>query len=73
MNGVPTLEYNLNIFFRVNELWNFHDKGKAALHFFADAQGIWRTLVRSTAASCGGSASAGSGISRIPTRSTPAP
>jgi 2-polyprenyl-6-methoxyphenol hydroxylase-like FAD-dependent oxidoreductase len=46
MNGVPTLEYNLNIFFRVNELWNFHDKGKAALHFFADAQGIWRTLVQ---------------------------
>ena len=46
MNGVPTLEYNLNIFFRAKELWNFHDKGKAALHFFADAQGIWRTLVQ---------------------------
>ena len=46
MNGVPTLEYNLNIFFRVKELWNHHDKGKAALHFFADAQGIWRTLVQ---------------------------
>lgn len=46
MNGVPTLEYNLNIFFRVKELWNYHDKGKGALHFFADAQGIWRTLVQ---------------------------
>src|SRR5262249_39177529 len=23
-----------------------HDKGKAALHFFVDAQGIWRTLVQ---------------------------
>ena len=46
MNGVPTLEYNLNIFFRVKDLWNYHDKGKAALHFFADAQGIWRTLVQ---------------------------
>jgi 2-polyprenyl-6-methoxyphenol hydroxylase-like FAD-dependent oxidoreductase len=46
MNGVPTLEYNLNIFFRVKELWNYHDKGKGALHFFADPQGIWRTLVQ---------------------------
>jgi 2-polyprenyl-6-methoxyphenol hydroxylase-like FAD-dependent oxidoreductase len=46
MSGVPTLEYNLNIFFRVKELWNYHDKGKAALHFFADAQGIWRSLVQ---------------------------
>ncbi|MGH6768923.1 MAG: FAD-dependent monooxygenase [Xanthobacteraceae bacterium] len=46
MNGVPTLEYNLNIFFRVPELWTYHDKGKASLHFFADAQGIWRTLVQ---------------------------
>ena len=46
MNGVPTLDYNLNIFFRVKELWNYHDKGKGALHFFADAQGIWRTLVQ---------------------------
>ena len=46
MNGVPALDYNLNIFFRVKELWNYHDKGKGALHFFADAQGIWRTLVQ---------------------------
>ena len=46
MHGTPTLEYNLNIFFRTPELWSHHDKGKAALHFFADAQGIWRTLVQ---------------------------
>jgi hypothetical protein len=46
MQGTPTLEYNLNIFFRTPELWSRHDKGKAALHFFADAQGIWRTLVQ---------------------------
>ena len=39
MHGTPTLEYNLNIFFRTPELWSHHDKGKAALHFFADAQG----------------------------------
>jgi 2-polyprenyl-6-methoxyphenol hydroxylase-like FAD-dependent oxidoreductase len=46
MQGNPTLEYNLNIFFRTPALWEQHDKGKAALHFFADAQGIWRTLVQ---------------------------
>ncbi len=46
MHGTPALEYNLNIFFRTPELWTQHDKGKAALHFFADAQGIWRTLVQ---------------------------
>src|SRR6266508_2524613 len=46
MQGNPTLEYNLNIFFRTPELWSQHDKGKAALHFFVDAQGIWRTLVQ---------------------------
>jgi len=46
MHGTPALEYNLNIFFRTPELWSQHDKGKAALHFFADAQGIWRTLVQ---------------------------
>jgi 2-polyprenyl-6-methoxyphenol hydroxylase-like FAD-dependent oxidoreductase len=46
MQGTPTLEYNLNVFFRSKELWLHHDKGKAALHFFVDAQGIWRTLVQ---------------------------
>jgi 2-polyprenyl-6-methoxyphenol hydroxylase-like FAD-dependent oxidoreductase len=46
MQGTPALEYNLNIFFRTPELWSRHDKGKAALHFFVDAQGIWRTLVQ---------------------------
>jgi 2-polyprenyl-6-methoxyphenol hydroxylase-like FAD-dependent oxidoreductase len=46
MHGTPALEYNLNIFFRTPELWSQHDKGKAALHFFTDTQGIWRTLVQ---------------------------
>jgi 2-polyprenyl-6-methoxyphenol hydroxylase-like FAD-dependent oxidoreductase len=46
MQGTPTLEYNLNIFFRTPQLWSHHDKGKAALHFFVDAEGIWRTLVQ---------------------------
>ena len=46
LQGTPTLEYNLNIFFRTPELWAQHDKGKAALHFFVDQDGIWRTLVQ---------------------------
>src|ERR1700704_4721926 len=46
MQGNPTLEYNLNIFFRTPELWSHHDKGKAALHFFVDKDGIWRTLIQ---------------------------
>ena len=46
MSGTPNLDYNLNIFFRTPELWTQHDKGKAALYFFVDAQGIWRTLVQ---------------------------
>jgi 2-polyprenyl-6-methoxyphenol hydroxylase-like FAD-dependent oxidoreductase len=46
LQGTPTLEYNLNIFFRTPELWSQHDKGKAALHFFVDKDGIWRTLVQ---------------------------
>ena len=54
MQGTPTLEYNLNIFFRTPELWSQHDKGKAALHFFADAQGIWRTLVQLDGRELGG-------------------
>ncbi|MEA2948683.1 MAG: hypothetical protein QOI40_4013 [Alphaproteobacteria bacterium] len=46
MQGTPTLEYNLNIYFRTPELWSHHDKGKAALHFFVDKDGIWRTLIQ---------------------------
>ena len=46
MQGEGALDYNLNIFFRTPELWRWHDKGKAALHFFVDAQGIWRILVQ---------------------------
>ena len=46
MQGNATLEYNLNIFFRTPALWEQHDKGKAALHFFVDKEGIWRTLVQ---------------------------
>ena len=46
MDGRPTLDYNLSIFFKIPELWSYHDKGKAALHFFVDANGITRNLVQ---------------------------
>ncbi len=46
MDGRPTLDYNLSIFFKIPELWSYHDKGKAALHFFVDAKGITRNLVQ---------------------------
>jgi 2-polyprenyl-6-methoxyphenol hydroxylase-like FAD-dependent oxidoreductase len=46
MQGAPAIEYNLDFFFRVPELWTYHDKGKAALYFFIDAKGLWRTVVQ---------------------------
>lgn len=46
MDGDPTIDYNLSIFFRIPELWSYHDKGKAALHFFVDKDGIRRSLVQ---------------------------
>jgi 2-polyprenyl-6-methoxyphenol hydroxylase-like FAD-dependent oxidoreductase len=45
MNGDPALDYNVSIFLRIPELWNLHDKGKAALHSFVDANGVQRTLI----------------------------
>ena len=45
MDGDPTLDYNVSIFLRIPELWNYHDKGKAALHSFVDAEGVSRTLI----------------------------
>jgi 2-polyprenyl-6-methoxyphenol hydroxylase-like FAD-dependent oxidoreductase len=46
MDGHPGLDYNLSIFFRIPELWSYHDKGKAALHFFVDKDGISRNLIQ---------------------------
>jgi 2-polyprenyl-6-methoxyphenol hydroxylase-like FAD-dependent oxidoreductase len=46
MEGRYGIDYNLSIFFKVPELWSYHDKGKAALHFFVDAGGITRNLVQ---------------------------
>jgi 2-polyprenyl-6-methoxyphenol hydroxylase-like FAD-dependent oxidoreductase len=45
MEGTEVLSCNLNVFLRVPELWSHHDKGKAALYFFADAEGFSNTLV----------------------------
>ena len=46
MDGRKGIDYNVSIFFRVPELWSYHDKGKAALHFFVNADGITRNLVQ---------------------------
>jgi len=46
MEGRAGIDYNVSIFFKVPELWSYHDKGKAALHFFVDAGGITRNLVQ---------------------------
>jgi 2-polyprenyl-6-methoxyphenol hydroxylase-like FAD-dependent oxidoreductase len=46
MEGRKGIDYNVSIFFKVPELWSYHDKGKAALHFFVDAAGISRNLVQ---------------------------
>jgi 2-polyprenyl-6-methoxyphenol hydroxylase-like FAD-dependent oxidoreductase len=46
MEGRKGIDYNVSIFFKVPELWSYHDKGKAALHFFVDAAGTTRNLVQ---------------------------
>jgi 2-polyprenyl-6-methoxyphenol hydroxylase-like FAD-dependent oxidoreductase len=46
MEGRKGIDYNVSLFFKVPELWSYHDKGKAALHFFVDAGGITRNLVQ---------------------------
>jgi hypothetical protein len=46
MEGRTSLDYNLSIFFKMPELWSYHPMGKAALHFFVDANGINRNLIQ---------------------------
>lgn len=43
--GRPVLSYHLNIFLKVKELWNRHDKGKAAFYFFIDKSGDYGSLI----------------------------
>ena len=45
MSGQSETEYHLSAFMRLPELWTHHDKGKAALTFFIDEKGSWRSLV----------------------------
>lgn len=48
--GIPLgedgiLGYPVSIFFRAQNLWDHHDKGKTALNFLIDAGGVWATLI----------------------------
>ena len=38
------LDHSVNIFFRIENLWTLHDKGKAALTFFIGHDGMWGGL-----------------------------
>jgi 2-polyprenyl-6-methoxyphenol hydroxylase-like FAD-dependent oxidoreductase len=43
--GRPVLSYHLNIFLNIKELWDRHDKGKAAFYFFVDRSGDYGSLI----------------------------
>ena len=43
--GIPALGNHLNVFLRIPELWNHHDKGKAAFYFFVDPDGGNQSLI----------------------------
>lgn len=45
MSGQSEVEHHVSVFMRLPELWTHHDKGKAALTFFVDEKGSWRSLV----------------------------
>jgi 2-polyprenyl-6-methoxyphenol hydroxylase-like FAD-dependent oxidoreductase len=43
--GSPAIEYNLNIFVRIADLWSYTSVGEAAMYFLVAPEGIWRTLI----------------------------
>ena len=43
--GRPALSYHLNIFLKIKELWNLHDKGKAAFYFLMDKSGDYGSVI----------------------------
>ena len=43
--GKRVVSNHLNIYIRIPELWNHHDKGKAAFYFFVDPGGGNQNLV----------------------------
>ena len=59
--GDPVVDYHLNVFLRIPDLWDRHDKGKAAFYFFLNRKGKnprIRASSSSMATSSGVSASA---------------
>ena len=45
MEGTAALSYHLNLFLKIPELWNRHDKGKAAFYFFVNRDGSGSSLI----------------------------
>ena len=45
MKGSDYLGYFISVFVKIPDLWDYHDKGKAALIDFVDEQGAWRNFV----------------------------
>ena len=45
LEGPPAIEYNLNVFVRIPNLWANARVHEAAMYFFVEPRGIWRTLV----------------------------
>ncbi len=44
-DGEPVLDHNVNIMFRVPELWKYHDKGKCAFNFIMGPEGNWGNVM----------------------------
>ena len=45
MEGIPVLSHHLNVFLRIPQLWEHHDKGKAAFHFMIGTDGVITSLI----------------------------
>jgi 2-polyprenyl-6-methoxyphenol hydroxylase-like FAD-dependent oxidoreductase len=45
LQGSPAIEYNLNIFVRIDDLWAHTSVAEAAMYFMVAPEGIWRTLI----------------------------
>ncbi len=44
MRGVHIINHSFNVMFRVKELWNHHDKGKAGRYVIVGPEGAWASL-----------------------------
>jgi 2-polyprenyl-6-methoxyphenol hydroxylase-like FAD-dependent oxidoreductase len=45
LQGSPAIEYNLNVFVRIADLWSYGQVSEAAMYFLVAPEGIWRTLI----------------------------